>query len=147
MEITVDSGAEESCMPTSWYADYPIDTSDSRMGSFYATASGEPLVNGGQNALNLATTGRANRRMAFQLTGVDNALGSVNMMARAKHWAVFGEDGSYTENKITGEVNAIREEDNTYVMDVFVVPYEHSMMRTVKPTSNEATFAGHCGAR
>ena len=56
VEVTVDSGAAESCMPTQWCTDYPADLSDPRLGAQYATASGEALTNEGQRALHMFTS-------------------------------------------------------------------------------------------
>ena len=73
--------------------------------------------------MHLAAEESASRGMMFQLTGVDKALGSVKRIARAGHRVVFDEGGSYIENKPTGEVNWLREKNNTYVLDAFVVPF------------------------
>ena len=35
---------------------------------------------------------------------------------------VFDDDGSYIYNKITGEINVLREDDGNYMLDVWIPP-------------------------
>ena len=49
-------------------------------------------------------------------------LGSVKRMCAAGHRIVFDDEGSYVENKYTGELNWLREENGNYILDVAVVP-------------------------
>ena len=57
-----------------------------------------------------------------QVAPVAQPLGSVKRMCQAGHRVVFDDEGSYIENKWTGEANWLREEDGNYIMDVHVVP-------------------------
>jgi len=43
-------------------------------------------------------------------------------MCESGHRCVFDEAGSFIENKVTGEINWLREEDGNYMLDVWVVP-------------------------
>ena len=45
---------------------------------------------------------------------------SVRKMCKAGHRVVFDDEGSYIENKSTGERLKIEEEDGDYVLDVWV---------------------------
>ena len=67
---------------------------------------------------------------------VAHALGSVKRMCQAGHRVVFDDDGSYIENKYTGEVNWLREEDGNYIMDVHVVPGKYA------PNISKSGFPG-----
>ena len=49
-------------------------------------------------------------------------LGSVKRICAAGHRVVFDEDGSYIENKSTGEVNILREDNGNYMLDMWIVP-------------------------
>ena len=40
----------------------------------------------------------------------------------AGHRIVFDEDGSYIENKATGEVNMLREDNDNYMLDMWIEP-------------------------
>ena len=43
-------------------------------------------------------------------------------MCAAGHSVVFEEDGSYIENKNTGEVNMLREDNGNHMLDMWVIP-------------------------
>ena len=60
--------------------------------------------------------------MTFQATPVDRPLASVKRMCRAGHRIVFDDEGSYILNKVSGELNWLREENGNYLMDVWVMP-------------------------
>ena len=60
--------------------------------------------------------------MRFQAAPVARPLGSVQRICQAGHRAVFDESGSYIENKNTGEVNWLREENGNYIMDLWIIP-------------------------
>ena len=60
--------------------------------------------------------------MTFQAAPVDRALGSVKRMCSSGHMVDFDDDGSYVLNKMTGEVNWMREESGSYIMDLWVMP-------------------------
>ena len=57
---------------------------------------------------------------------------------RCRHRIFFDKDGSYIENKITGEVNMLREDNGNYMLDMWVVsprPTEWGpMMRSELPS-------------
>ena len=62
--------------------------------------------------------------MTFQAAPVNRALRSVKRMCSSGHMVVFDDDGSSVLNKMTGEVNWMREESANYIMDLWVVPNE-----------------------
>ena len=62
------------------------------------------------------------RVLTCQEAPVSKPLRSVKRMCQAGHRVVFDEEGSYIENKNTGEINWLREEDGNYVLDTYVVP-------------------------
>ena len=53
---------------------------------------------------------------------MDRALGSIKRMCSSGHTVVFDDDGSYVLNKMTGEVNCMREESGKYIVDLWVMP-------------------------
>jgi hypothetical protein len=53
---------------------------------------------------------------------VSRPLGSVKRICQSGHRVMFDEEGSYIENKTTGEINWLREENGNYIMDLWVVP-------------------------
>ena len=62
------------------------------------------------------------RGMTFQAAPVSQPPGSVKSICAAGHRVVFDEDGSYIENKSTGEVNMLREDNGNYMLDMWIVP-------------------------
>ena len=83
---------------------------------------GDPIPNLGEQKLPLYTQEGAVRGMTFQAAPVARALGSVMRMCKAGHRCVFDEEGSYIENKATGEINWLRQENGNYMLDVWVIP-------------------------
>ena len=53
---------------------------------------------------------------------VATPLASVKRICAAGHMVVFDEQGSFIYNKLTGELNALREEQGNYMLDVYVPP-------------------------
>jgi hypothetical protein len=125
LSVAVDSGAAETVIPYNEVKEYPVTATEaSRSGLNYASATGDPIPNLGEQRLPLCTQEGTLRSMTFQAAPVSRALGSVMRMCRAGHKCVFDDEGSYIENKNTGEVNWLREEDGNYMLDVWVAPNE-----------------------
>ena len=125
LSVAVDSGAAETVIPYSEVSDYPVmPTEASRSGLNYASATGDPIPNLGEQRLPLCTQEGTLRSMTFQAAPVSRALGSVMRMCRSGHKCVFADEGSYIQNKNTGEINWLREEEGNYMLDVWVVPSE-----------------------
>ena len=123
LSLTVDSGAAETVIPHMLVQSHPIhETQASRSGLNYASATGDPIPNLGEQKLPLLTQEGSLRAMTFQAAPVDRALGSVKRMCSSGHQVVFDDEGSYVLNKLTGEVNWMREENGTYIMDLWVMP-------------------------
>ena len=58
--------------------------------------------------------------MDIQIADVKKALGSVRRMCEAGNKVVFDDDGSYIENKGTGERVALVKERGSYVLSLWV---------------------------
>ena len=125
LSIAIDSGAAETVIPHTLITGYPVEeTQKSRAGVTYASATGDPIPNMGQQRLPMTTAEGSLRMMAFQATPVAKALGSVWKICKQGHVVVFDEDGSYIFNKTSGELNWLREEDGNYMLDVWIPPRE-----------------------
>ena len=125
LSVAVDSGAAETVIPHKLVTSHGvIETDASRSGLNYASATGDPIPNLGEQLLPLFTREGTLRTMKFQAAPVSRALGSVMRMCQSGHRCVFDEDGSYIVNKITGEINWLREENGNFMLDVWVVPPE-----------------------
>ena len=123
MSIAIDSGAAETVVPHTLITEYPIySTARSEAGECYASATGEPIPNLGEQRLPLATAEGSLRAMTFQAAPVAKPLGSVDRICEAGHVVVFDSDGSYIFNKKTEEINWLRIENGNYMLDVWVPP-------------------------
>ena len=123
LSLTVDSGAAETVIPHMLVKSHPIqETQASRSGMNYASATGDPIPNLGEQKLPLLTQEGSLRAMTFQAAPVDRALGSVKRMCTSGHTVVFDDEGSYVLNKLTGEVNWMREENCNSIMDLWIMP-------------------------
>ena len=121
--VAVDSGAAETVIPHQLVKQHPIcETEASRSGLNYASATGDPIPNLGEQALPVMTEEGTVRRMTFQAAPVSRPLGSVQRMCKSKHTVVFDEEGSFVVNKISGEINWMREENGNYMLDLWVLP-------------------------
>ena len=123
MSLAIDSGAAETVIPHTLVTEYPIvETEKSRSGACYASATGEPIPNLGEQKLLMATEEGSMRAMTFQAAPVAKPLGSVKRICQAGHYVIFDEDGSYIMNKVTGELNWLREQNGNYMLDVWIPP-------------------------
>ena len=123
ISLAIECGAAETVIPHTLVTDYPIvETYKSRSGACYASATGEPIPNLGEQRLLLATEEGSMRAMTFQAAPVAKPLGSVKRICQAGHYVIFDEDGSYIMNKATGELNWLREQNGNYMLDVWVPP-------------------------
>ena len=132
--LAIDSGAAETVIPHNEVHEHPIrETAASKGGVTYASATGAPIPNLGEQILPLLTQEGSLRSMTFQAAPVDRALGSVKRMCRSGHMVVFDDDGSYVLNKSTGEINWLREEHGNYMLDTWIMPrapYEAMLSET-----------------
>ena len=123
ISLAIDSGAAETVIPHTLVTDYPIvETERSRSGACYASATGEPIPNLGEQKLLMATEEGSMRAMTFQAAPVAKPLGSVKRICQAGHYIIFDEEGSYIMNKVTGELNWLREQNGNYMLDVWIPP-------------------------
>ena len=125
LEIAIDSGAAETVIPHTLVTAHPIHATErSRAGVCYASATGQPIPNMGEQQLPMVTEEGSLRMMAFQAAPVAKALGSVAKICQAGHAVIFDSEGSYIVNKSTGEINWLREDNGNYILDVWIPPPE-----------------------
>ena len=123
ISIAVDSGACESVIDPSDVPSISLrETKGSKSGEDFQSATGEPIANLGELKIGLITRESTIRGMTFTGAPVNIPLASVKRLCVAGHRVVFDEECSYIQNKATGEVNLLREEDGNYMFDVWVPP-------------------------
>ncbi len=121
--LIIDSGAAETVLPSSWFANYKMrQSAGSLAGVFYQTANGEPIYNEGEKTLMMMNEAGQMRQMTFQCAATTKALGSVSKICSNGNRVVFDDEGSYIQNKITGEKLWLEQTDGVYHLDMHVAP-------------------------
>ena len=134
ISMAVDSGACESVADPTQIPCEVTETKASKNGAGFVSATGEPIPNMGEMDMPMMTREGTFRSMKVQAAPVTKPLASVMRIVQAGHTVTFDSEGSYIYNKITGEINALREEDGNYMLDIWVRPSDDDRMPT-------ATFA------
>ena len=88
-------------------------------------ANGAEITNTGEkrfiaHMLRVDGTDSGPRGVTAQVCDVHRPLMSVKRVCKNGNRVVFDDDGSYVENKRTGEKIVIEEDDGDYVLDVWV---------------------------
>ena len=123
----VDSGATITAIHPEDGKAYKVEESAaSREGVTYATAGSEDLPNLGQKLMAVLTAEGTLRGFQSQVAEVSSPLESVRQLLGSKHCVLFGlgenEEEHLIVNKITGEVNRLRDDGVNYMHDMLVVP-------------------------
>ena len=117
LEMTVDSGAADTVIPTGRLPHVPVEPSAaSKRGLKYTAASGHKMPNRGQQRVTGVTSDGREVKLLLQVTDVNKALCSVRQMCEANNRVVFEKGGSYIQNRDTGVKTAIYETDGVYKM-------------------------------
>ena len=77
----------------------------------------------------------------MQVAEVSRPLASVKRICEAGHVVAFDEDGSFILNKMTGEINQLREESGNYMFDVWIPP------KSTTTSFSQAMTIGHTSSR
>ena len=126
IRMCVDSGAGETVMADDELPEVETKESwGSKHGQAYEVANGAEIDNKGEKkfiAYMTTVDGQSSegKGITAQVCDVHRPLMSVKKMCKVGHRDVFDEEGSYVENKKTGEIITITEEDGDYVMDTWV---------------------------
>ena len=70
----------------------------------------------------IVTREMTQRMLSVTAAPVTKPLLSVKQLNTTGHRVIFDSDGSFIMNNITGETNALREDDGNYMLDVWVPP-------------------------
>ena len=100
--MTVDSGAGATVVNDTMIK--VVTAKNVRPDVKYEVADGSHIPNMGEKTFAAFTDGGVLRSMTAQVTEVNKALLSVSRIVRAGNRVVFDEEGSYIEDKATGEV-------------------------------------------
>ena len=93
---------------------------EGRSGVEYEVADGIKIPNWGQKEFLAWTDEGTQRKMKVQVTEVNKALLSVPRIIKAGDRVDIDDDGSYIEDKTTGEIMSLREENGMSLLKVWV---------------------------
>ena len=128
VSFCVDSGAGETVMNEDDLTEVPTKESwGSKHGQKYEVANGAVIENEGEKefvghvkAQNGSMKMWSARLTRTQVAGVHRPLMSVKKMCRAGHTVVFDDEGSFVQDKATGDRMQIEEVDGEYVLETWV---------------------------
>ena len=146
LSAVVDSGATITAIHPKSAKAYKVHESEaSRKGVTYETAASEDLVNLGEKLYAVLTAEGTLRGFHSQVAEVSSPLASVRQLLGSKHCVLFGlgenEEEHLIINKITGEVNRMRDDGVNYLHDMLVVPQD--MVNEVQDRINSGASPFH----
>jgi hypothetical protein len=132
IEVNVDSGAIDSCIPPSIASQFKVrPTKMSENGGYYTSASGGAIYNEGERDVKGVTEDGQEVGMTFQVTKVRGPLGSVRRICEAGNKVVFDEEGSYIENKKSKKRTVIEKVKGVYVLKLWVKREEQQEVNSI----------------
>ena len=122
IEVTIDSGACDTVLPTGMLASISLEETEmSREGAEYEVANGATILNMGQKRCILMTQGsNVAKSITFQVCDVHKPLMSVSRLADVGYECVLGKDGGKLVDTVTGEVIPLQRRGNLYFMNAWV---------------------------
>ena len=121
IEVTVDSGACETVMPSNMATGIEIVPSSTSHGAEYEVANGESIPNLGERRCLLMTLGStAAKKIVFQVADVHKPLLSISRCADMGLHCHLGKEGGYMEDTMTGERIPLHRAENLYVMKAWI---------------------------
>ena len=118
--ITLDSGCSVFVLPSGWLPQFRLEAG-AKKGSTYVAANKGILVNEGERTITFKTDEGQERKITFQVAGVNKALASVAGICDAGHIVTFTKTGGNIKNMKSGEVTHFQRRGNVYVMDAWVL--------------------------
>ena len=116
-ELAVDSGASETVVPEDMINSAEIrDGAASRRGVQYEVANGVKLPNLGEKRFIGTTAEGIQRKLTAQVCNVNKGLLSVMKVVKAGNRVIFDSNGSYIQDKKTGECMTLTEKNGLYML-------------------------------
>ena len=124
LTAVIDSGATVAVMNPTTGASYKI-VEASANGTEYEIASGDTLEDLGEKRMAVLTAEGTMRGYTSRCADVTKSLQSVRALVNAQHAVCFGLGDGHDHliiNKLTGEVNRMRDDGINYLQDLIIVP-------------------------
>jgi len=121
IELAVDSGATETVVGEDMLKS--IETKESwgsKKGVEYEVANGETIPNLGEKKFHGVTDNGITRNLTAQVCEVNKALLSVKKIISAGNRVTFDEDGSFIEDKSSGEKMWLKDEGGMFLLKMWV---------------------------
>ena len=120
IDIGVDSGASETVINESMIANCPLLEGDhKRKGVQYEIATGQLIPNLGEKRFIGVSENLVERGITAQVADVSTPLLSVRKMLKSGHRVIFDSEGSYIEDKATGEFMSLRDDGNMFMLKLW----------------------------
>ena len=121
LDVAVDIGAIESVLPDQLLLSIPTtESSASRRGVEYEVANGQRVPNEGEKRFNAITEEGVDKKVVMQVCDVNQGLISVSKMTAAGNRVVFDNDGSYIEDKKSGDVMWMERRNGMFTLKLWV---------------------------
>ena len=121
LELAVDSGATETVVNEEMVSSVEVKEGPaSKRGVKYEVATGVRIPNLGEKKFQGITQEGTTRTITAQVCDVNKALLSVKKVVSAGNRVVFDEEGSYIQDKLTGEIMDLREDNGMYMLNMWV---------------------------
>ena len=119
--MTVDSSASETVVGKEMLEGVPtMEGEASRRGVQYEVMNGIRIPNLGEKKFSGYTSEGIVKNLTAQVCEVNKALLSVKKVVQAGNKVVFDSDGSFIEDKITGQKLWLKEENGMYKLQMWV---------------------------
>ena len=146
LSAIVDSGASITAVSPKTGKAYKVQEGEAcKKGIEYATAGGDTLPNLGEKHMAVLTKEGTVRGFSSQVADVSEPLESVRQLLGAKHCVLFGLGPNESEhliiNKVTGEVNVMRDDGTNYLHDMIIIPPDE-VEQVQKATQSPVFFGG-----
>ena len=92
-------------------------------------ANGSPIDVHGEKMIEFQVSGGRRCAMNYLVTGVKKPLASVGGIVDGGNRVIFDADGSFIEDKVTGERIALKRKDGTFMMEMQVGFYPAGSVR------------------
>ena len=120
IEMGVDSGASETVLGPDMLNNIDVvDGEQKRQGVKYEVATGELIPNLGEKRFVAVSESGIQRSLTTQVAEVNQALLSVRKMIASGHRVVFDADGSYIEDKESGEFMEMKDNGSMFILKLW----------------------------
>ena len=131
IEITVDSGACDTVMPTKMCPHISIlQTEISKQGMEYEVANGETILNlGARYCLLMTENATSMRKITFQIADIHKPLLSVSRISDLGYDCLLTDTGGELRDRVSGDTIPLHRRGNLYVMRAWVRQDESDFRR------------------